>query len=344
MTFSSSASPVKRQQAVSKLIAELNQDARPILLGPYRSELGFECLYWLPFLRFLSSQIKDFARRASVVTRGGLAPLYADVAAQGYDLYALRDVKDVRRENLYDLQARQKGKTIKQVLMTDWDEAVLEDAARALSITGVFHVVHPSWMYWALAPYWEEEAGLKYLLSLAHYATLPKIGSVVQGGLPPKYVAVKFYARHTFPYPHPEVAEFVTKLVGRLAAQVPVVMLSTGQHHDDHADIPIAPAQNIHVLPSDLAPEVNLQVQAAVIGHANAYVGTYGGVSQLALRLGVPSVSFYADWGGTAHGHLALSSWLSKQTKVPFMVGSMADAQVWKQVMTAPEKKQAVAA
>lgn len=338
--FNPKASLTQRQQAVEKLIAELNSNKAPILCGPWRSEVGFESMYWLPFLRYLGGKCKGFADRAAVVTRGGLAPLYKDVAGMGFDLYALRDVKDVRRENLYDAQVRQKGKTIKQIQQTEWDEAVLEDAARALDIKGLYHTVHPAWMYWALAPFWEESAGLKYLHSMTDYEPLQKIKA--DGQLPPKYIAVKFYGRATFPYPHPEIADYVQGVVTRLARVLPVVTLGVGNSHDDHVDIPVA-GPNIFSLPQDVPAEENLRVQAAVLSHASAFVGTYGGVAQLALRLGVPSYSVYAEWGGTAHAHLSLSSWLSKGFKVPFVVQSMLEASFTEQVL-AGAKAQAVAA
>jgi hypothetical protein len=49
-------------------------------------------------------------------------------------------------------------------------------------------------------------------------------------------------------------------------------------------------------------------------------------------------VSFYTEWGGTAHAHLSLSSYLSKMTKTPFLCGSMADAELWRQVVSLPVK------
>jgi hypothetical protein len=338
--FNPKAKPEARQKAVAQLIAELNGNQAPILCGPWRSEPGFEVSYWTPFLRYLSGKVKRFADRAAVVTRGGLAPLYRDVSASGFDLYALRDFKDVRRENLYDARIRQKGKTIKQLEPTEWDEAVLEDAAHALGIKGLYHTVHPAWMYWALAPYWEETCGLKYLASMTDYAPLPKIP--VQGGLPPKYVAVKFYGRHTFPYPHPEIAEYVKQTVLNLASQIPVVALGAGNSYDDHVDIPIA-GPNIYTLPPDIPAEENLKVQAAVISHASAFAGTYGGMAQLALRLGVPSYSAYAQWGGTAHGHYALSSWLSKAFNVPFVVQSIHEASMTAQVLGAVKAEKVAA-
>jgi hypothetical protein len=323
--FASKATLDDRIAAVKGLIATLNQDKRPILLGPWRSELGFEMLYWLPFLRVLAGQVKNFDQRACVVTRGGLAELYRSVSSQGYDLYALRSVQDVRRENLADYQ---KTALQKQIAVTDWDQAVLDDAAKACGIGPVFHVVHPAWMYWALSPYWDEQAGMRYLSGLTVFdPTLPALPK--PDGLPEKYVAVKFYARATFPYPEPVVSQFVQRVVGTIAAQIPVVVVPGGAY-DDHVDVAMT-GPNILTLPS-ASPETNLLQQAAVIAHATACVGTYGGTMQMALRLGVPSVSFWKDFGGTARGHLALSQWLSTSLKVPFLTGSMGELGLWQQV------------
>jgi hypothetical protein len=327
VNFSPKATIAQRQKAVAQLVADLKADTKPILIGPWRSEVGFEVLYWLPFLRKLAMQVPGFDKRASIVTRGGVAPLYQAVASQGYDLYALRSVTEVRRENLHDHVA---SGLQKQMRPTDWDDVAIEDAAQALGLGALYHTIHPAWMYWALEPFWNEDAGLKYLLGLCDFAPLPKPS--LEGQLPPRYVAVKFYGRATFPYPHPDVAEFVQKTVSALASQTAVVLLNAGGEHDDHADIPMS-GPNVHYLPSDLAPDENLRAQAMVLAHATAFVGTYGGVAQLALRLGVPSVSFWHEWHATAHAHLSLSSWLSKATKVPFLCGSINDSHLWAQVV-----------
>ena len=343
MKFDPKASPAARQKAVKALIAELSADARPIILGPYRSEVGFECLYWMPFLRKLASQVPDFDKRAAIVTRGGLAPLYATVASQGYDLYALRDVAEIRRENLYDHQQQQ---MLKQMRPTAWDDAAIEDAATALRVGPLYHTIHPAWMYWTLEPYWNEDAGLRYLLSLCDFSALKKPALPTDIAADLKYVAVKFYGRHTFPYPNADVADFVTRTVSQLASQTNVVVLSSESEYDDHADIQVS-GPNIHRLPANLPPEQNLMVLASVLAHATAFVGTYGGVAQMALRMRVPSVSFWhGDFAGTAHGHLSLSSWLALQTGTPFLAGSIHDAALWAQVVggVTVQRREAVAA
>jgi hypothetical protein len=250
---------------------------------------------------------------------------------QSVDLYSLRSVTDVRRENLKDWA---RTKLQKQMRVTDWDRALLTEAAEKAGVTGRYHVVHPSWMYWALSPFWDEDRGLKYLLSLTDYTPLPKpVPPVTIEGLPAQYVAVKFYGRSTWPHPHQETSAAVGHIVGTLAQQVPVMLLNSGHEGDEHTEM-VVTGPNIFRMPA-VPPEHNLGVQLALLGRAQAFVGTYGGVAQVALRMGVPSLSLYTAFGGTAHAHLSLSSYLSKRTNVPFTVGSLADASLWKQTLIA---------
>jgi hypothetical protein len=334
MTFDAKAAPAARQKAVAELVARLKADDRPILLGPWRSEVGFEALYWLPFLTWLSKQVPKFDERAAVVTRGGLAPLYKQVASQGVDLYSLRTVTEVRRENLFDAT---KTGLQKQTAQTPWDDLVLHDAARDLGLTDP-HLVHPAWMYWALAPYWEESVGRQYLSTLTDYTPIPAPSlDDPEMQLPPAYVAMKFYARHTLPYPNAEVADAIKQMVAIVSAQVPVVVLETGSEFDDHADIPLA-GENLHFLP-DVPAHENLLLQAAILSRAKAFVGTYGGTSQLALRLGVPAVGLWQQFGGTCAAHLDLSYAVSRATGVPFLAGSLVDVDLWRQCVSVPVKK-----
>lgn len=336
--FDPKATPDQRHQAIKGLVKQLSADSAPIVIGPFRSELGFEASYWQPFLSWLAKQVKGFDQRAVVVTRGGLAPLYATVATRGMDLYALRSVTEVRRENLYD---QKHTGLLKQVRPTDWDTRVLEDAARALQLGPVFHTVHPAWMYWGLAPYWEEAQGLRYLHAVTDYAPIAKPAAFPGSeSLPPVFVAMKFYNRATFPYPDGDVEAFVGRCAAMIAAQVPVVLLSSSSEYDDHSDLPIQGPNIFSLTPPPgqpgVPPHENLLLQASVLARAKAFVGTYGGMAQLALRLGVPSVSLWKEFGGTSHAHLSLQSWISKATNVPFTAGSLTDAALWQGIVSVP--------
>jgi hypothetical protein len=333
VTFDPSASAEQRLQTVREFAKTLASDTAPILCGPFRSELGFEASYWQPFLAWFAATVKGFDQRAVIVTRGGLAPLYSTVASRGVDLYALRSVTDVRRENLYD----QKRIGIqKQMQPTEWDTRVLEDAARALQLGPVYHTLHPALMYWGLEPYWNESQGMRYLQKLTNYAPLATPAKYPGSEqLPAEYCAVKFYHRATLPYPDAEVEPFVARTVATIAAQIPVVLLTSSPEYDDHSDLPIQ-GPNVFSLGTTAPADRNLLVQASVLAHAKAFVGTYGGMAQLALRLGVPSVSVWKEFGGTAHAHLSLQSWISKATNVPFAAGSIAESSLWQGVLAVP--------
>lgn len=327
------AIPDARLQHVHQIAAQLNADTAPILVGPFYSELGFEAIYWTPLLAWFKSKVKDFDQRAIIVTRGGAGALYIDVAAQGIDIYALRSVTEVRRAAL---KAQRRTGLQKQVERSPFDDALIADAARKMGARLPYHVLHPSLMYWAFEPFFTDTAGLQYLHAMCDFRPLPAPNPPGElTGHPPKFVAVKFYARHTWPYPHTEIAEFVKRTVATIAAQVPVVVLESADAFDDHSDIPIV-GPNILSMGRTVPAEQNVWVQAAVIARATAFVGTYGGVAQLALRMGKPSVSFYHEWKGIGHAHFALNSWLSKTQNVAFLTGNLQDAFLWSQVTGIP--------
>jgi hypothetical protein len=87
-------------------------------------------------------------------------------------------------------------------------------------------------------------------------------------------------------------------------------------------DIQSKPHPNVRTLADlcEVTPQNNLAVQAAVLGRALGFVGTYGGLAQLALRIGKPSVSYYHEWGGTAMAHKHLADAIALQRGLPCIV------------------------
>jgi hypothetical protein len=321
-------SPEARRTITRLFLRRLRASNKPIMLGVWRSEVGFEALYWLPFLRWASAYAEIDPKRFVSVTRGGANLLYG---TSGVDLFTLRSVEEVRHENQYDWQ---RTKLQKQVACTAWDRDVLKSAAtKVLGRGESYHILHPSWMYWALEPFWSEARGLTYLQSMTDYTPIGKVPPVSLT-LPTKYVAMKWYARATFDPRVPAVRDAIAQITGIVGAQTPIVLLTGSPDVDDHSDCDVQHPAVIR-LPA-VAPEHNLAQQISVLAKATAYVGPYGGMAQLALRLGVPSVSLYHEFGGTAHAHLALSSAISKKTKVPFLAGSIDDATMWRQVLSIP--------
>lgn len=320
--------PSIRRLAVHAYLRRLAASTKPILLGPWRSEVGFEALYWLPFLRWAVKTYGITPSRIVTVTRGGASLLYGTASV---DLYRLRSVDEVRLENLYDWQRTQLQK---QTHSTPWDRDVLHAAAAAaLGRQQRYHVLHPTWMYWALSPFWEEQRGLPYLTSMTDYEPLPKVKRL-DHDLPAHYVAMKWYDRATFPLGDPAVQTWIRELISIVGAQTKIVLLTGTPQSDDHIDVEVRHPNVVSLPPAQ--PDQNLAQQIQILSHADGFVGTYGGMAQLALRMGVPSCSFYRQFGGTCHAHLSLSSWIAKRTNVPFAVGSLEEGQLWRRAVSPP--------
>lgn len=328
----------QRSLVVRAYLRHIAHSNKPIVMGPWRSELGFEVLYWLPFLRWACHTYGIAPERCIALSRGGMGVLYP--AAKAVDLFTLRAVDEVRIENQVDYERR---KILKQMNVTSWDRDVADEAMLGVTPTASktalrslgqfhrsYHLLHPSWMYWLFESVWEEQASLRHVASHAEFSPLP-VPELPDGlTLPAKFVAVRFYERHTFPL-HEQVQTIVRDMVKGLASKHPVVLLNTPLFVDDHTDLPIE-GPNIHVLPK-VAPEHNLLLQAAVLARCQAFVGTYGGVAQWALQYRKPSLSFYTHFGGTAQAHRSLSQVLAAQTNTAFEVADLRTVKLWQAVL-----------
>lgn len=279
--------------------------------------MGFEALYWLPWLHQLKKTVKaEFIP----ITRGGMGLLYP--AERYVELYAMRKPEDIRVENR--IQHQQTG-MLKQMRMTPWDRQVIRDAAETLKLTH-YHVLHPMWMYQSLSPFWDGHRGTEWLRPQVDFpvAQVPAIEGLA---LPEKFVAVRFYARATFPA-HPMTADVARETIKHLAKEQPVILLNSGLFADDHLDFELkSPVPNVLKL-SDLVkltPENNLAAQCAVLSKALGFVGTYGGLAQLALRFRKPVISLYTEWGGTMWAHRTLSEQLAAALGVSFQVQRIGD-------------------
>lgn len=298
----------------------LRHTESPILAGPWRGEVGFEALYWIPFLRRLMKSCGISPDRLIPITRGGAAAWYG--TSTGVELYDMRTPQQVRVENRIQ---HAKHAQLKQTHWTPFDRAVVKDVAHTLGLKH-YLTLHPSWMFQRLMPYFASEMSLHALEQDALFDPLTVPALPVGLELPEKFVAVRFYLRHTFPG-HPQVLNFAQTSIEQIAAGIPVVLLNSGIHADEHQDVIVKAMPNVVKLTdlTDVTPANNLAVQSAVLARAMGFVGTYGGLSQLALRLGRPSVSYYHEWGGTAIAHKHLADALALNHGIPCQVHKLGE-------------------
>ena len=308
----------------------LARSKRPILIGPWRSEVGFEALYWLPFLAWWRNRYQIDPKRLIAIGRGGSGAWYeAGGIADVYDHLGVQEIRTLT------LGTTLKTGSVKQQALAPWESSLCGLVAASLGIAR-YHVLHPSWMYQLLEPWWADRQPLPYVHGYTRYSRLAPPPVPAGLTLPEKFIAARFYARSTFP-PGEDVLLWLQGFVERLSQVQPVVLLHSGLHYDDHADL-VKPVKGrvMAVPPEALAPNTNLATLSAILGRAQAFVGTYGGFQQLALRMGIPSLGFFVDFQGTAMAHKTLSHVLATASGVPFVVARPKDAEHFAGLLTDP--------
>lgn len=289
----------------------------PILVGPWLSELGFEILYWLPWLAKWRQTWKIPSERLIAVSRGGAGLWYE--MGQAVELYDYVSPAVLRRRQIAASMAQQ---SVKQLTVTQWETELIEFIAKDLGLRR-YHLLHPSAMYQLLGPWWTGQMGEEEVFRHLLFAPPPVGLPPPTIPLPPKFVAVKFYGRATWSG-KPELIDWSANLVSALAKQIPIVLLTSGVSADEHEDT-LLPGDHLTLAPF-VRPQTNLAAQAAVIAKAQAFVGTYGGTMQLAVRLRRPAFGVYDQFRGTAYAHKVLTHWLAMQHGQPAFIGTPTEA------------------
>ena len=270
-----------------------------VIAGPWTGEVGFELLYWIPFLNWLQSHGLE-SRRLIIVSRGGTAGWYSHLTSRYIDLLSLMSPEQLRQRTT-ESQEKRKQYDPKRPL----DQEILSAIEAAYGVTDAA-LVHPAAMFRLFGALWRKRVTSSLVDSFTSYQRLgdpqPAPASL---GIPAPYVAAKFYFSDAFP-PTDDNRAFVTDLLRRTGEQMPVVLLSTGVRIDDHADFAGIAAPNLHIVDTGDEPQKNLERQTAIIRGASGFIGTYGGFSYLAPFYGVRSVSFFSRRSFESH-HLELA-------------------------------------
>lgn len=285
------------ENRVSARMGRIARSRLPIIVGPWTGEVGFELLYWIPFLQWVRETFPIEPARMIVISRGGVRDWYGNVASEYEDIFASETPEAFRAAT----EARKKQQRIGA-----FDRRVVRRVMRARGIRQA-HLLHPALMYALFNSFWRYAATVKRLEEFARFKRLAPVSEVLDGkaALPERYVAVRFYFSDCFP-DTPENRAFANQVVSGLAARGQVVLLNSDLVVDDHRDFGFDAAARVHVLSPHMRPEDNLAFQTAAISSATAFVGTYGGYSYLAPLCGVSSVAFYSRQSFKQH-HLELA-------------------------------------
>ncbi len=277
----------------------MRSTGRPIVVGPWLSETGFELLYWIPFVRWAQRYGHLRPGRVVAISRGGAAPWYHGLADRYVDVFDLVSLEEFREGNDRRILA-QDGQ--KHYEATGFDREIVRRAVERLGLPD-HEWLHPGLMYSLFRAVWLQLAPF----DLARAFTVPRALSVAREprlpDLPARYIAVKFYTNQALPQ-DPANERFVTGLLDRLGRRGDLVLLQTGLALDDHGEFTGGAPGHIHRVDHLMTPSNNLEIQTRVIAGADALVTTYGGFSYLGPLLGVKTLAFYSNPFGFRMDHL----------------------------------------
>lgn len=272
------------ERRVRKQLERIASSRGPIVIGPWSGEVGFELLYWIPFVEWVRSQWDLTSRRQVVISRGGVASWYGVQPDDYDDTFSRCSPEEFRVAIAADKR--------KQRSAHDFDRTLVDQVVAARQLEDV-SVLHPGLMYRLFEPYWSDEAGYARIDQFTRYRKLTAPAADSLPDLPREYIAVRFYFSECFP-DLPENRSWARGAVEALSERAPVVLLNPGFQVDDHDDWASSASSRVITIADRVTPASNLAVQTAVIARARALVGSYGGYSYLAPLCGVPAFGFYS--------------------------------------------------
>jgi len=284
----------KDAQQVEREIAAVAAGRAPIIAGPWLSEVGYEVLYWLPFLRWFTDKYRIAPERLVAVSRGGVRDWYAGLAGRYVEIFDQMPASELAARNLAR-QAHDESGGQKQSALGSLDEEILARARGSLGISDA-HTLHPSLLFRLFRHVWFGNLPLDFFWTHTRYERreMPAGAGDLPVGLPPKFIAAKFYSGTALPLTD-EHRAIVRALVARTAATMPVISLDADYGVDEHRDFDLTGIPNVTSARAWMTARDNLALQSRLLDRASGFIGTCGGLAWRAPFVGVPTTAVYAD-------------------------------------------------
>ena len=274
-------------------IARVADGSGPILAGPWLAEVGYEVLYWIPFLRWFLDAHRVAPERLFALSRGGMDAAYEGIAGRYVDIFDLLAPEELVARNAAR-QAEGEGGGQKQSGRSALDEELIAAAAPVVGADA--SVLHPAMMFGLFRHAWHGHLPMDFFWRRTCYTRVTLTPDALPSGLrlPDEFAVAKVYTGPALGSATPARAA-VRALIARTAARLPVVLLETPARLDEHRDFTLDDLPGVISAAPWMAPRHNLAVQLALISRARLYVGTCGGLAWLAPFAGVPTVALYDD-------------------------------------------------
>jgi hypothetical protein len=287
---------------VEREIAAMASAGGPIIVGPWLAEVGYEVLYWIPFLRWLVDAHGISRDRVIAVSRGGLDAMYDELAGRYVDIFDLMTPQELGTANAHR-QAQSEGGGRKQTGASALEADLLARVKGHLSVPDAT-VCQPAFLFRMFRNVWHGNLPVDVFTTHTRHVTKALDHEPVRG-MPDDFIAVKLYAGPALTTAEPTQAA-ARALVEQAARLAPVVLLETELGIDEHRDFDLHGLPNVTSAAALMQPRTNLGVQLSLIARSRFFLGTCGGLAWVAPFLGIPTVAVY-DTDSMLAPHLLLA-------------------------------------
>jgi hypothetical protein len=277
-------------EAIDASITQLAHGNTPIIVGPWLAEVGYEVLYWIPFLRWFQDAYGIPSDRLVVLSRGGMERAYAGIARRYVDLFDLMTPRELAARN-HQRRIAEEGGGQKQSLPGTLDDELVATARSRVGIADA-PVCHPSLMFKLFREVWHGNLPMDLLWRRTRYEAtrLPPVETDFD--VPQDFVAVKLYSGPALTMSKSTRAS-LRELVAQAATIAPVLLLDVDLGIDEHRDLELDDLPGVTSARSLMEARTNLGVQIALIARSRFFLSSCGGLAWLSPFLGVPTVAVY---------------------------------------------------
>lgn len=296
---------IKIKKLISDELDKLLQDNKPVIAGPYISDIGIEILYWIPFLRWLIKNYNLSKNRLITISRCGTDIWYNELNGKHIDICDFLEEKE-----FFFMINQRIVNGIKQFTITEIEKDILNKITEKIKVDD-YYLVHPSLMFNVFLPIWKQKLPADFIKNYTIYKHFPFLKEQFQIDRVPKdYIAVNFSFCPQFPN-NSQNRFFLENLLAELCKEYKIINLNTGIQIDRHIDFDFESDKIINI--KNLVNYKNLlKVQTDIISNARLFIGTHSGISFLAPLIGVKTLNIYSEMNaGTFPVHFNILNTIS---------------------------------
>ena len=283
----------REAEEIDRAIAQVASGRGPIVAGPWLAEVGYEVLYWIPFLRWFQDAYGVGRDRLVVLSRGGMDAAYRELAASYVDIFDVMLPAELAARNA-ERRSEGEGGGQKQSASSALDEELLIAAQVRLGLSSP-QVCHPSLMFRLFRNVWHGNLPYDLLWRRTRYVAGGRTSlstATPVAGIPDDFIAVKIYSGPALSNAD-ATRDAARALVAQAASIAPVVLLETDLGLDEHRDFDLRSIPGVISASNLMTARSNLDVQLALLARARVFLSACGGLAWLAPFLGVPTVAIY---------------------------------------------------